>query len=90
MTPYGETTIKEIYALVEKAGLSEGSAIAAATLNGAKMLRVDDITGSIESGKSADLIVTSGNPLEDIHAVSEDGIKMIMKGGLFVRKKENS
>ncbi len=34
--------------------------IVAATLNGAKALRVDDITGSLEAGKSADLLVLDG------------------------------
>lgn len=55
----------------EKAGISEMDAIVATTINGAKVLLVDDVTGSLESGKSADLLVFCGNPPKDIHAVSK-------------------
>ena len=41
------------------------------TINGAWTLRLDDVTGSIEVGKSADMIVLNHNlleiPLTDIH-----------------------
>jgi hypothetical protein len=30
---------------------------------------VDDVTGSVEVGKSADLIVTAENPLDDLEAL---------------------
>lgn len=86
ITPYGYTAITEIYDFIDKAGLSEMDTIVAATLNGAKALRVDDITGSLEAGKSADLLVIDGNPLDDIRAISVDNMDMIMKEGLFVRK----
>lgn len=85
MTPYGETAVGEIHAFVEKAGISEMDAIMAATINGAKVLRVDDITGSLEAGKSADLIVVNGNPIEDIRAISVDNMEVIMKEGYLVR-----
>lgn len=85
MTPYGETAVGEIHAFVEKAGISEMDAIMAATINGAKVFRVDDITGSLEAGKSADLIVVNGNPLEDIRAISVDNMEVIMKEGYLVR-----
>jgi predicted amidohydrolase YtcJ len=42
------------------------------TLNGAYVMNLDDITGSIEEGKSADMIVLNHNlfeiPITDIHA----------------------
>jgi imidazolonepropionase-like amidohydrolase len=49
-------------ALAVRAGMSEEGALAALTLNGAKMLRLDDRLGSIEVGKDADLVVLSGPP----------------------------
>ena len=58
--------------------------IVAATLNGAKALRVDDITGSLEKGKSADLLVIDGDPLKDITAISVSNMDIIMKEGVIV------
>lgn len=46
---------------VEKVGISEMDTIVAATSNGAKVLRVYDKTGSLEAGKSADLLSTYGS-----------------------------
>ena len=60
--------------------------IVAATLNGAKALRVDDVTGSLEAGKSADLLVINGDPLEDITAIAVENMDVIMKEGEFVRR----
>jgi imidazolonepropionase-like amidohydrolase len=47
------------------AGMSPMQVIVAATRNSAEFLRLKD-TGTLESGKSADLIVLDANPLEDI------------------------
>lgn len=85
ITPYGDTAIGEIYEFVSKAGISEMDTITAATLNGAKALRVDDITGSLEVGKSADLLVINGNPLENIKDISVANMEIIMKEGCFIR-----
>ena len=87
MTPYGETTVGELYAFVEKAGISQMDAIAAATINGAKALRVGDITGSLEVGKSADLLVIDGNPLENIRTIAVENMDVIMKESDFVKNR---
>ena len=86
LTPYGKYAITEMYAL-NKAGLTEMEVLVAATKNGAEMLQVDHLTGTIEEGKFADLIVLEGNPLENIEAVSPAGMKIIMKEGSFVKGK---
>ena len=59
--------------------------IKAATINGAKVLRVDKITGALEAGKSADLLVVNGDPLENIRAISVENMEVIMKEGELVR-----
>ena len=87
MTPYGETTVGELYAFVEKAGISQMDAIVAATINGARALRVGDITGSLEEVKSADLLVIDGNPLEDIRTIAAEHMDVIMKEGDFVKNR---
>ncbi|MCF6460340.1 metal-dependent hydrolase family protein [Clostridium sp. Cult3] len=86
LTPYGKYAITEMYAL-NKAGLTEMEVIVAATKNGAEMLKIDDITGTIEEGKFADLLVIQGNPLEDIHHITVENMKVIMKEGHFVKKE---
>jgi imidazolonepropionase-like amidohydrolase len=58
--PYGEMEM-----LVE-AGLSPADVLVDATRNGAAALHEVDKTGTIESGKRADLLLLSANPMEDI------------------------
>ncbi|WP_102398823.1 metal-dependent hydrolase family protein [Haloimpatiens massiliensis] len=87
LTPYGKYAITEMYTL-NKAGLTEMETIMAATKNGAEMLRINDITGTLEKGKFADFLVINGNPLEDIHNVATDKMEVIMKEGKFVKRKE--
>lgn len=86
MTPYGVTAIGELYDFVEKADISEIETIAAATINGAEALRADSVTGSLEAGKSADLLVIDGNPLKNIRDINCDNMAIIMKEGRFVKK----
>jgi imidazolonepropionase-like amidohydrolase len=85
LTPYGTTAIGEMYSFVEKAHISEMDTIMAATKIGAEMLKVGDVTGSLEEGKFADLLVIDGNPLESIRAIDVDNMLIIMKEGAFVR-----
>ncbi|MCI7302138.1 MAG: amidohydrolase family protein [Clostridiales Family XIII bacterium] len=84
LTPYGKYAITEMYAL-NKAGMTNMEVLVAATKNGAEMLRIDDITGTLEEGKFADLLVLDGNPAEDMKAVSTDHMEVIMKEGAFVK-----
>lgn len=86
LTPYGKYAITEMYAL-NKAGLTEMEVIMAATKNGAEMLKVDNITGTLEAGKFADLLVLEKNPLEDIKNITVDNMAVIMKEGTFVRNR---
>ena len=50
-------------ALGVRAGLSRATALESVTLAGARMLGLADDTGSLETGKDADFIVLSGDPL---------------------------
>lgn len=84
LTPYGITAIGEMYAFNEKAGIPNMDVILAATRNGAEMLNVLDVTGTLEAGKFADLLVIDGNPLEDIRAISAENMSVIMKEGQLI------
>jgi imidazolonepropionase-like amidohydrolase len=50
-------------ALGVRAGMSRDGALAAVTLNAARMLDLDGRVGSLEPGKDADLVLLSGDPL---------------------------
>ncbi|MEG0157177.1 MAG: amidohydrolase family protein, partial [Anaerovoracaceae bacterium] len=85
LTPYGKYAITEMYAL-NKAGMTNMEVLVAATKNGAEMLKIDQITGTLETGKFADLLVIDGNPLEDIHAIATQNMDVIMKEGSFIKQ----
>ena len=50
-------------------GLPQGEALRAVTLNAAEILGMGDQMGSIDTGKRADLIVTTGDPLQIVTQV---------------------
>lgn len=52
--------------LLVEAGLTPLEAIQVATSNGAKLLQISAQTGSVETGKAADLIVVDGDPSKTI------------------------
>ncbi len=63
-------------------GATPWQALVAATRNGAAVCGVGNELGTIEVGKLADLIVVSGNPLDDIQNVRQ--LKLVMKEGVIV------
>lgn len=66
--------------LMVEAGLTPTQAIAAATLNAARMIGREKEQGSVEAGKLADLLILDANPLTDIRAVRQ--IHRVVKGGV--------
>ena len=73
------TNWKEFVYMVEN-GMSEMKAIQSATMETAKLLRIEDKLGSIEEGKLADMIAVKGNPLDDISIL--ENIEVIIKDGV--------
>lgn len=66
-------------ALAVRNGLPEREALKAITINGAKAAFIDDVVGSIEVGKDADLVVYDGDPLDPrthIEQVFVNGVKV--------------
>lgn len=47
-------------------GVTPAFALYSATLGNAKIARIDDRVGTIETEKIAEMVVTAGNPLEDL------------------------
>ena len=52
----------------------------------ARLAGIGDLTGSIEADKQADLIVCSGNPLQNLSALRE--LDMVVKGGYRIDKPQ--
>jgi imidazolonepropionase-like amidohydrolase len=82
---YGWTLHRELESLVA-AGLTPYQALAAATRNPAEFLRGSKDWGTIEPGKRADLVLITGNPLEDIRNTAR--IEGVAVGGRWLDAAE--
>jgi len=69
-----------------KNGYTEMQAIEAATRVGAETLGIDRTLGTVEAGKTADLIVVEGDPLTRISDLRN--VLMVVQNGVIVRKTE--
>jgi imidazolonepropionase-like amidohydrolase len=65
------------------AGLTPMQVIVAATGDGAKLLGLEGVTGTIAPGMAADILVVDGDPLEEIDALVRP--VLILHGGEVVR-----
>lgn len=59
--------------------------IRAATVNASELLGLQDRVGTIEAGKSADLVAVDGDPLADIALLRD--VKFVMKEGVVVKNQ---
>jgi len=66
-------------ALMQQGGLSAMEVLVAATRNGAEVCDLLDVTGTLEVGKSADVIVIDGNPLRNVGDISK--VDLVFKEG---------
>ncbi|HZF96969.1 MAG TPA: amidohydrolase family protein, partial [Pseudoxanthomonas sp.] len=69
----------EEFLLMVQHGMNPMQAIQAATVNAAELLGLADQIGSIEPGKSADLIAVAGDPLSDVAALQN--VSFVMARG---------
>ena len=77
------TQALDFEALVNRAGMTTARAIQAGTTVNAEALGWQGSVGSIDTGKFADLVAVSGDPLADITELQR--MKFVMKGGRVVR-----
>lgn len=71
------------FELLVKHGLTPMQAIVAATTNAADLLGIADQVGSLEPGKSADLIAVAGDPLNDVTVLKQ--VSFVMREGVAYR-----
>lgn len=72
------------FALMADAGLSPMEAIRAATVNAADLLGISSIAGTIEPGKSADLIAVANDPLANIREL--ENVVFVMVRGVVAKQ----
>ena len=84
--PHGDNA-RELIEYV-RIGMTESEAIRTATVNAADLLGLSDEIGTIEPGKSADIIATARSPLDDIAELTR--VTFVMKGGKVFKQTEGS
>jgi imidazolonepropionase-like amidohydrolase len=77
---HGENS--EELVLMSEYGMDEKTVLDAATSNAAEVLGIEDEVGYVREGYAADILVLSGNPLEDASNWMEQ--ELVMKGGEVV------
>ncbi|MFG1604462.1 amidohydrolase family protein [Actinoplanes sp. NPDC049265] len=81
-TPHGHNAY-ELWCLVEL-GMSPMDAIKAATANSARLLGVGDVLGVLRPGYLADLVLCTGDPLQDITVLgTPDNIALVAQQGVI-------
>ena len=75
---------RELYYFHKYVGVSNAFALYTATKRSAELAGIGSLTGSIEKGKAADLIVTTQNPLKDLKALRN--LEMVMAGGRLIEQ----
>jgi len=82
VAPHGHNGLEFVY-MVE-AGMPPMAAIKSATIEGARLIDREEDLGSVEPGKTADLIAVEGNPLADIRQMTN--VRFVMKAGVIYRQ----
>jgi imidazolonepropionase-like amidohydrolase len=75
---------REVYYFAKYCDVTPSFALHTATQVNAQILGLGDETGSLEPGKSADLIVCEGNPLEDLTQLRT--LRYVMCRGKLIKK----
>ncbi len=81
---YGFSYVRELE-LFREAGFHPLEIIKAATLDGAELLGIDDLTGSIRVGKQADLLLIEENPLENLKVLYGTGAIKLNENNEVIR-----
>lgn len=81
--PFGQLW-RELECFAE-VGMSPMRALLAATRDSAEAIGVSSITGTLEVGKEADVLVVQGNPAEELRALTQ--VLTVFLGGTEVRRE---
>jgi adenine deaminase len=81
----GRRLNQEAAKIIKYAGISEMDAWKMVTLNPAKMLHIDQQTGSIKVGKDADLVLWSENPL----SIDAKALYTLVDGTIYFDREQD-
>ncbi len=73
---------RELCYFVKYCGVTPAFALHSATLRNARLAGIDSVTGSVEAGKAADLVVCDKDPLADLSALRS--LHMVIKDGVRI------
>lgn len=73
---------RELYYFHKYVGVSNAFALYTATARSAELAGLGDVTGTLEAGKAADMIVTAKNPLDDLRALRR--VEMVVTRGRVI------
>jgi len=79
-TPHDDVVTEAV--IMNEMGMSPMDVIVSCTMNAAKALGLERQLGSIEKGKSADIVLLNGNPLDKLTNLGD--VYMVMKDGQVV------
>jgi len=81
VSPHGQNARE--FELMVGCGMPPMKAIQSATLEAARLLKIDDRLGTIEPKKIADIVAVEGNPLDNIRLLQ--GVAFVMKEGVVFK-----
>lgn len=79
VTPHGDNARE--FVLMSNAGIDPITTLQSATINSARLLKIDDQLGSIEPGKLADIVAVPADPNDDMAVMHN--VTFIMKNGVI-------
>ena len=83
VVPHG-TNAHEFVLMVQWGGMSAMDSIVAGTSNAAKLLGWEKKLGSLTTGKLADIVAVSGDPLKNIENMQK--VVFVMKNGVIYKQ----
>ena len=82
VSPHGQNAHE--FELMVAGGMPPMKAIQSATLEAAKLLKIEQRLGTIEPKKTADIVAVKGNPLDNIRLMQD--VVFVMKDGVIHKK----
>ncbi|RYY25636.1 MAG: amidohydrolase family protein [Chitinophagaceae bacterium] len=80
---HGKNWLEFVY--MHEAGMPVLETIKTATVNASQLLGIDDVLGSVEKGKIADIVAVEGDPTKDVQAMGR--MRFVMKNGVVYKQE---